>query len=151
MAYESFHPHALEIRRGQRPKVDLGESFTRMPSCPNTPKTVCRKRPYSSTTRLSSYIFVYSSSWQVLRHSLICLEMIDFMLKLAAIIVHFCINYTITIHSSDNKFTIIMLIWSHTHFMELKQDIYMWVGACVCNLYQALLAFSPCLFRWGRG
>ena len=49
------------------------------------------------------------------------------------------------IHPSDNKSIIILHadLISYSSFMEPERDIYMWVGACVCNLYQAL--FWPSL------
>ena len=74
--------------------------------------------------------------------------MIDFVLKekkLAAI--NFFLLYSInsTIHSSDNKSTIILHadLVSYSGFMEPEWDIYMWVGACMCNLYQVLFWPSP--------
>ena len=74
--------------------------------------------------------------------------MIDFVLKekkLAAINSFRLYSIHCTIHSSDNKSTIILHadLVSYSSFMEPERDIYTWVGACVCNLYQALFWPSP--------
>ena len=72
-----------------------------------------------------------------------CLEMIDFVLKEkkpTAINSFLLYSINCTIRSSDNKSTTILHadLVSYSSFMELERDIYTWVGACVCNLYQAL-------------
>ena len=74
--------------------------------------------------------------------------MIDFVLKEkkpAAINLFRLYSINCTIHSSDNKSTIILHadLVTYSSFMELEWDIYTWVGACMCNLYQALFWPSP--------
>ena len=74
--------------------------------------------------------------------------MIDFMLKEkkpAAINSFLLYSINCMIHSSDNKSTIILDadLVSYSSFKEPERAIYMWVGACVCNLYQALFWPSP--------
>ena len=44
------------------------------------------------------------------------------------------IIYTIILHAD---------LVSYSSFMELERDMYMWVGTCVYNLYQALFWPSP--------